>query len=1229
MAAQHHKTSVYVKSHLFRGLKTFTELEARIAALPSNQEKGDAFEVFAEAYLATQRNHDAKEVWPSHAAPVTVLDELALPVKDYGIDGLYRTRLGRLNVYQVKFRTNRRSLSWDELSTFFGLADSPQIGQRVLITNSLALSPIVNARQNFFCIRGSDLDRLQGADFDLIADWCQGNPTTVAKKSPLPHQQEALDAIIPALAQHARVTTTMACGTGKTLLALWIAEQPQYRRVLVLVPSLALLRQTLHEWLKDTHWEQMVYQCVCSDPSVKDGTDALVAHQADLDFPVTTSPIHVGDFLAVPYAGIKVVFCTYQSAHVVAAALGDGDRFDLGIFDEAHKTAGRPGRHYAFALSDDNIPITKRLFCTATPRKYNPHKKDTEGEAVQVYSMDNEDIYGPHAFTLSFRQAAIRNIICPYKIIVSIITTDQINRELLDRGEVLVKGDAVRARAVANQIAMKDVVKRYGPKKAFTFHKTVRSAERFTGSGADSIENHLADFALFHVNGKMPTSQREFQMREFRDSSHAIISNARCLTEGVDVPAVDMVAFLSPRKSRVDIVQATGRAMRLSPGKTCGYILVPVYVEQVEGESIAEAVSRANYDEVWDVLEAMQEQDEVLYDVIQAGAIAKGRGGKRANGDGEVVEFIGPLLTVAEISKAIETRILEEFYESWSVWYGRLLAFSDRYGHVNVHADGVSVDEKLKVWVTQQRTVGNKGLLTDSRWQQLDKIGFNWNWTETKSKETWMEKYDALKVWAAQHGHTRIKRRDTEAPTLANWVWIQRGRGRLPIVDRWSGTTNTGLHREQRELLNDIGFSWNPHEDSWDKSFQEMTQAVEKGEDPNWPNTSKTSGWVANQREKKKKGILRGDRVTRLERLGVVWNLEGRSRSTTNSWKTRYQELVQFKETTGHVKVARKTHQQLAAWINHERQLYQRGLSDEESTRLLSDIGVVLERQVKRSGKSWDERFEQLKAYKERFGNLDVPQKWTEDPVFGNWVNGVRGNFSVGKLSEEKERRLKEIGFSFTGPRKRNPGKSFQENLALLKAYKAKHGHCRVKHADRKLYQWVVGQRSFYHRRLLAPERKRTLEAVGFEFGTRPETNLNKWQSKFALLKKYKAEHGHCRVSRTNDKELYTWLHNQRSYYYRGKLAPERKRELEAIGFEFGTRTERRPSATLTVEQILSGADDHFARTGKWPNVRSDGVVSLEANRTWRTVDDCLRRGHCGLQGGSSLSLLLEEHRNR
>lgn len=541
MSSKHSSASRFLNAGLFDGLIFFADLEARISALPGNKERGDAFEIFAEAYLATQKITQAQQVWPFEAIPLAQRQALSLDTgRDMGVDGTYLTVDGELRAYQVKFRSSRPSLTWEELSTFMGLTD--QVSQRVLFTNCESLPSLMQDRSGFVPIRGSDLDRLTAEDLEAMRQWLQTGQVKLPRKRPLPHQQEALTAIAQGLQENDRDTVIMACGTGKSLVALWAAEQYGGKTILVLVPSLALVRQLLHEWLRETAWERFTFMCVCSDPTVAKAADDLIVHQADLDFPVTTESAVVSRFLNKAFDGVKIVFSTYQSAQVVAAGMpvgADGavQPFDLAIFDEAHKTASRAGTRFSFALEDANLPIRKRLFFTATPRHYDVRKKDKEGDSELVYSMDRPAVYGPVIHTLSFAEAARRGIICDYKVVISVVTSQMVNDDLLKHGEVLVDGDMVKARQVALQIALQKTVEKYGVSRIFTFHGSVAAARSFTSSDSEGIHQHLPDFTTLHVSGEMPTSRREDQMKAFRQAAKAIISNARCLTEGVDVPA--------------------------------------------------------------------------------------------------------------------------------------------------------------------------------------------------------------------------------------------------------------------------------------------------------------------------------------------------------------------------------------------------------------------------------------------------------------------------------------------------------------------------------------------------------------------------------------------------------------------------------------------------------------------------------------------------------------------
>jgi predicted helicase len=861
----HKAVQRFLQSGLFSQLGSFHELEGRIEALGTEQERGDAFEVFAEAYFATQPIAQAKQVWPLPEVPAAIRSALGLETRDMGVDGVIETTLGSHDAYQVKFRSGRAALTWDELATFMGLSD--KAGQRILFTNSNDLPPVINKRSGFFCIRGADLDRLEQRDFEAIGRWLESGEIAVTRKTPKPHQEEALAALLNGLKEHDRATTVMACGSGKTLVELWLAERAGYQTILVLVPSLALVRQTLHEWLREASWPDFTYLCVCSDPTVAKGTDDLIVRQSDLDFPVTTESAAVRMFLKQPFDGVRVVFSTYQSAEVVAKGAKGLAPFDLGIFDEAHKTAGREGARFGFALSDKKLPIGKRLFLTATPRHYDVRNKDKEGDAKLVYSMDVPEVYGPVAYTLTFAEAARRGIICGYKVLISVVTSDMVNEYLLRHGEVLVKGDTVKAQQVANQIAIQKAVEKYDVKRIFTFHPRVASAKSFVAPGGEGIGAHLPQFQAFHVNGAMRTAERDMLMQEFKQAPHALMTNARCLTEGVDVPAVDMVAFMSPRKSKVDIVQATGRAMRKSGTKSTGYVLVPVYLDQAKKETIEHAVARSDFGAVWDVLEALQEQDDVLADVIRQMREDRGRtGGYDDLRFRDRVELLGPSTTLESLREAVTAECVEHLGVSWDERYGQLLAYKERFGNCNV-PQWWPENRALGIWCSHQRADRSKGRLAAERAARLEAIGFLWD----VQKAAWEEMFRELLAYKERFGNCDVPQRWRENRALGIWCGRQR-------IERSRG----GLSQERISRLEEIGFVWNLLSAAWNKMYGELCAYKERFGNCNvpavWQDNPSLGTWCSNQRQDYRKGKLSSERIARLEEIGFEWKI-GKGRS--------------------------------------------------------------------------------------------------------------------------------------------------------------------------------------------------------------------------------------------------------------------------------------------------------------------------------------------------------------
>ena len=321
MTSKHVQSSLLISQGVFSSVKTFREFEQRLSNLfqTNTKAQGDAFEIFVEAYLATQPLLQCQETWLVGDIPVHIREKLNLPNDSKGIDGVYRSMSDDFVPYQVTFRSNRPALGFNEVAPFLGITE--RANDRLLITNCDTIAIDVKNRTGLRSLRGVDFDLLNEEDFSVIENWLNKKPKKRKPLTPDPYQIEALTNIERHLEVNDRGTVVMACGTGKTLVALWAVEQSNAKTILVLVPSLTLLQQTLEEWSVHNSWaKDFSYLCVCSDPSVNLKNDEIEIDPSDVPFRIDTDPEIVRRYLAQDNGKTRIVFSTYQSSQVVSQA---------------------------------------------------------------------------------------------------------------------------------------------------------------------------------------------------------------------------------------------------------------------------------------------------------------------------------------------------------------------------------------------------------------------------------------------------------------------------------------------------------------------------------------------------------------------------------------------------------------------------------------------------------------------------------------------------------------------------------------------------------------------------------------------------------------------------------------------------------------------------------------------------------------------------------------------
>jgi superfamily II DNA or RNA helicase len=641
--------------------------------LPTTKEEGDAFEVFAYFYLRFfAREHElvGEPEFPAvsgHTFSPEVQTALNLGTTDDGIDGVYTQLDGALAAVQCKFRANRGSISYRDLATFWSEAYKAEA--QLVFTNASSITDVAKRRPGQLLVTIEQLLDLDSDFFDALHAFGkdQSAKISIPKKSPRPYQDDALHDIVEGFESEDRGKLIAACGIGKTLIALWVAEARNDKKIIFIAPNLHLIRQTLKEWSLQAS-DDFRFLAVCSDTTAANELDELSGAAQVSDIPTTTDAGVIRDFLASGSEGERqIIFSTYQSLPVVAEAVESiGEfSFDLAFFDEAHKTAGSNlETGFSIGLDDELFPCKKRLFMTATERMFRPRAiEKAEKAGVELFSMDQKEKYGIAFHSISFREAIEKEIICPYEIVIAAVSAKELESTLSSHGYVKDDGDdtsePIETTPLIAAITIGKAIDELGVGKLVSFHSSVKAAKSLTeqpllGYSSSKLLDHA-----FHVNGAMSPASRAQNISLFEMSDYSLLTNARCLIEGVDIPLIDGICFADPKTSLIDIVQAVGRALRKPWGEgpeKVAKIILPVVVDD---ESIDADLAGDHFAGVFNVIQALRDQDTALAEVIDEMNLQVSRGKKlKSTGGGR---RLGGNVTVVPIGSINLEQLCEEF----------------------------------------------------------------------------------------------------------------------------------------------------------------------------------------------------------------------------------------------------------------------------------------------------------------------------------------------------------------------------------------------------------------------------------------------------------------------------------------------------------------------------------------------------------------------------------------
>lgn len=633
----------------------------------SERDKGDRFERLMQAYLQTDPKYASKfkNVWLWNEFP----GKLDLGGNDTGIDLVTLTQEGEYWAVQCKCFQENATIDKPAVDSFLSTSSRTfknEHTQTTHFTHRLWISTTNRWSSNASeAIRNQNPPVARINLFDLIeapVDWdkleagVHGEAARTPKKTLRPHQKQALEQAHAHFKSNDRGKLIMACGTGKTFTALRIAEHETKGKglILFLVPSISLLGQTLREWTADAN-EPINAIAICSDPDItkhkKKNDDADSFSVVDLAFPASTD----ADFILHQFEQIKkhgnpgltVVFSTYQSIEVIAKAqkvlLHNGfPPFDLIVCDEAHRTtgvslAGDDESAFTKVHDADFIKSSKRMYMTATPRLYDDNTKSKAAAADAILcSMDDKALYGEEIYRIGFGEAVERDLLTDYKVLILTLNDNDVppavQRMIADNEHEINTDDASKIIGTVNALSKQflgdqGITQEADPepmKRAVAFCANIATSKKIAATYNTANEAYLSQLPAEkkaqmvtteakHMDGTMAAPERDQMLSWLKEETPGnecrIITNVRVLSEGVDVPSLDAVLFLSARNSQVDVVQSVGRVMRRAPGKKYGYIVIPVVVPaDVEADKALDDNER--YKVVWTVLNALRAHDD-------------------------------------------------------------------------------------------------------------------------------------------------------------------------------------------------------------------------------------------------------------------------------------------------------------------------------------------------------------------------------------------------------------------------------------------------------------------------------------------------------------------------------------------------------------------------------------------------------------------------------------------
>ena len=1036
---------------------------------------GKLFEYFTKYFFLCNQlfQNDIKNAWLLEEVPLEIKEKLNINHVDHGIDLVLENTKEEYIAVQCKFKNDETlKLGWskDKLGNLFGFASS--IDKLIIFSNASEIDDVSRTRTDNLCfISIKDLLELDEDFFADVRNYITNNKKIVHKKAtPFAYQTKIINEVNTYYKDNTRGKLILPCGTGKTLISLWIREELNSKLTLFLVPSLNLVRQTKNEWLKNCN-NLFDYIIVCSENDIDNEQDSANIQLYDLDSFVTEEPEAIRSFIKTKSERNKIIFSTYQSFQKIIDAYEEElPQIDLAICDEAHRTASINFGAFSLIHNDVNkMKIQRRLYMTATPRVYSQTiKKNIEESGNLLFDMSDEDTYGKEIYRMSFAEAIELGILVDYQIVCLGVNDDNVHKLL--SSNIYIDGKNSITDYV-NNYAVQLAFNKYSISHAITFHSKVKQAEQF----AERNYKISPDIQSYFVSGNQTASKRSLIISDFKNKSKSIISNARCLTEGVDIPAVDAVFFCDPKNSKVDIVQAVGRALRKDKNnpQKIGKVIIPLYFSK--DSDVEDEIDKSIYSNVVKIVRAIADHDERLQDEINTIAV-KGS----SNGNFSRIQFyqeskLGDLIAFENIGEKIKNSLFDEIISknsiTWNLYFKELEEYLKQNNNIFPKQND---NAKLYKWCSQQRVFYSKNQLSAERVKLLESINFSWSVND----DAWNEKYLKLVDFRKNNPDHWPKFRNTTGEEHSLAIWMMH-------IDK--EYKEERLKQDRYEKLLSIDYQFEDR--NWYEIYDKHKKIIDElGHLPSYSENVNIYNWLRNQYEKIDSGKFSSEQLELLRKINI-----DSFNDVVENWENRYKFLKEYYDKNnclpsisydfGYI-----TKINYGTWATIQRLKFRNGELTDEQIQKLESIGFVLDSKTEKES-IWDEKCEKLKKWLESHNNeypKDLYSNDKEEAMLASFVQYNR-NWYFGKLKKygdypaERKAKLDSIGFDWGEKTKTQTlTKKWGKNFEELKQQLNELGSIPVliNGKNNPSYTWLTGQRVAYRNGKLSDDKIQKLKEL-------------------------------------------------------------------------------------------------------------------------------------------------------